>query len=61
MLVLMIGSFYEALSFRHYLQHYSETDRTAEIQYCACGHKSAMIKNINIAVKSYKHYREIAL
>ncbi len=34
MVVDEMGSFYEELSFQHYLQHYSETKGTAEIQSC---------------------------
>ena len=39
MVVIEIGSFYDELSFRHCLQHYSGTTKTTEIQLWLFGHR----------------------
>ncbi len=55
------GSFYEELSFQHYLQHYLETKRTTEIQSCLQVHRQMCCdKMSSVAIKSYKCYQEIA-
>ncbi len=53
-------SFYEELSFQHYLQHYSETKRTTEIQSCLQVHRPVCCgKMSSVAIKS-QCYQEIA-
>ena len=49
-------SLYEEHSFQHYLQHYSETVRTTEIQSCLQVHRQVCCdKMSSVAVKSYKY------
>ncbi len=54
--VPMIGvRFYDELSFRHYLQHYSGITRATEIKLCVCVHRQVCCDKISsIAVKSHK-------
>ncbi len=58
------GSFYEELSFQHYLQHYSGTKKKkSEIQSCLQVHQQVRCDKIilsSIAIKSYKYQQEIA-
>ncbi len=50
------GLFYEELSFQHYLQHYSGTGRSTEIQSCLQIHRQICCdKMSSVAIKSYKY------
>ena len=54
-------SFYEGISFRHYLQHYSGIIRSTEIQFYLWVHRPVCCNTISsITVKSYKYWRELA-
>ncbi len=58
MVVDEMGSFYEELSFQHYLQHHSGTTRTAERQSCLQVRRQVCCdKMSSVAIKSYKYNR----
>ncbi len=50
------GCFMKKLSFQHYLQHYSGTTRTTEIQSCLYVHRQVYCDKMSSgAIKSYKY------